>query len=89
MFSLRHRARGIHMHGSKLVLTRTHATTQVCVHCQGLLAALSRPIGPRSAPLRPDTRRPPALATPLVEAEAAGERVREGEVLGVCLDGQK
>ena len=50
---------------------------------------MSRPIGPRSAPLRPDTRRPPALATQLVEAEAAGERVREREVLGVCLDGQK
>lgn len=32
---------------------------------------------------------PPALATKLVEAEAAGERVREGKVLGVCLDGQK
>eukprot|EP00964_Phaeocystis_antarctica_P029291 scaffold16502_cov63-Phaeocystis_antarctica.AAC.6 len=32
---------------------------------------------------------PSALATKLVEAEAAGERVREGKVLGVCLDGQK
>ena len=31
----------------------------------------------------------PRHSPQLVEAEAAGERVREREVLGVCLDGQK
>ena len=47
--------------------TRPHRSA--CT-ARGVLAALSRPIGPRSAPLRPDTRRPPALAS------ASGSRSR-------------